>query len=292
VALLTPFDASGRVDDGALRAHIDALIADGIRGLVPAGSTGEAMSLDRDEYEQVIRVTIDHVAGRVPVVAGCSANATHHVVRNSLFAQDAGADALMITHPFYNHPTEDELFEHYADIARAVEVPIFVYNNPATTGVDASPELFGRLSELPHIDYVKETSGDSARVTRILEQSHGRLTVFGGQDNQALEQFVCGAAGWITGTANVIAAQCVALYEAAVIRGDIPAARVLYREMHPFLSHVETSGRGIQAIKEGMGRIGRPLGNVRPPLRALPQADAIEAGRHLDRALRAPLPTA
>jgi dihydrodipicolinate synthase len=285
VALLTPFDADGRVDEGALRAHIDSLIATGIRGFVPAGSTGEAMSLDRDEYERVIRVTVEHVSGRVPVVAGCSANATHHVVRNCHFAQDAGADGLMITHPFYNHPQDDELFEHYADIARAVELPIFVYNNPGTTGVDASPELLGRMSELPHVEYVKETSGDSARVTRILECSDGRLTVFSGQDNQALEQFVCGAMGWISGTANVIPAQCVALYDTAVVQGDYAGARRLYREMHPFLTHVETSGRGIQTIKECMEVTDRPLGKVRPPLRALPAADLDEARRYLDRAL-------
>lgn len=287
VALLTPFDEDGRIDEGALRAHIEALIATGIRGFVPAGSTGEAMSLDRDEYEQVIRVTVDHVSGRVPVIAGCSANATHHVVRNCHFAQDAGADGLMITHPFYNHPQDDELFEHYADIARAVELPIFVYNNPGTTGVDASPELLGRISELPHVEYVKETSGDSARVTRILECSDGRLTVFSGQDNQALEQFVCGATGWISGTANVIPAQCVALYDTAVLQGDYGAARKLYREMHPFLTHVETSGRGIQTIKESMEVIGRPLGKVRPPLRALPTTDLDEARGYLDRALGA-----
>lgn len=287
VALLTPFDANGRVDDGALRAHIDALIGAGISGFVPAGSTGEVMSLDRDEYEHVVRVTIDHVGGRVPVIAGCSANATHHVIGNCQFAQDAGADGLMITHPFYNHPTDDELFEHYADIARAVELPIFVYNNPGTTGVDASPELLGRLSEFPHIEYVKETSGDSARVTRILECSEGRLTVFSGQDNQVLEQFVCGAAGWISGTANVIPSQCVALYETAAVRGDYAAAREIYREMHPFLEHVETSGRGIQTIKECMEITGRPLGKVRPPLRALPAADLDRASRLLSRALRA-----
>ena len=287
VALLTPFDGSGRVDEAALRAHIDALIDAGISGFVPAGSTGEVMSLDRDEYERVITVTIDHVSGRVPVIAGCSANATHHVVRNCQFAQDAGADGLMITHPFYNHPTDDELVEHYADIARAVELPIVVYNNPGTTGVDASPELLGRISEFPHVEYVKETSGDSARVTRILECSKGRVSVFSGQDNQALEQFVCGASGWISGTANVIPAQCVALYETAVVKGDYATARRIYREIHPFLTHVETSGRGIQTIKECMGIEGRPLGRVRPPLRALPAADRDRVRRHLDRALRA-----
>ncbi|HEX7948978.1 MAG TPA: 4-hydroxy-tetrahydrodipicolinate synthase [Candidatus Limnocylindrales bacterium] len=292
VALLTPFDADGRVDEGALRAHIDALVADGIHGFVPVGSTGEAMSLDREEWERVICVTVDQVAGRAPVVPGCSANATHHVIRNCEFAQHAGADGLMITHPFYNHPTDDELLQHYGDIAAAAELPIFVYNNPGTTGVDASPELLGRMSRFPHVEYVKETSGDSSRVTRIQECAEGRLAVFGGQDNQVLEQFVCGAVGWISGTANVLAAQCVALYEAAVVRGDYASARVLYRDLHPFLEHVEMSGRGIQTIKACMELSGRPLGAVRPPLRPLSAADLETARDHLRRALSAPLPVA
>lgn len=290
VALLTPMDSSGHFDEAAFRGHLDALIDAGIRGFVPAGSTGEVMTLDRDEYERVISVAVRHVAGRVPVFAGCSANATHHVIENCRFAEDAGADGLMITHPFYSRPSADELYEHYEQIANSVELPIIVYNNPVTTGIDASPELFGRLSKLPHIEYVKETSGDSARVTRILECCEGRLRVFSGQDNQVLEAFACGASGWISGTANVIAAQCVALYRLAVEQQDFTRARALYREIHPFLTYAETSGRGIQVIKESMKIAGRPLGTVRPPLRELPKPMLDEATRYVERALRAPLP--
>ena len=290
VALLTPMDALGRFDEMSFRTHIDALLDAGIHGVVPAGATGEVMTLDRDEYERVITVAVEHVAGRVPVIAGCSANATHHVIENCRFAQDSGADGLMITHPFYSHPSDDELFEHYAQIARAVELPIVVYNNPGTTGIDASPELFGRLAELPHIEYVKETTADSARVTRILECTGGKLTVLSGQDNQVLEAFACGAGGWISGTANVLAAQSVALYELAVERGDFTQARSLYRELHPFFTYAETSGRGIQVIKESMLVAGRPLGQVRPPLRALPAPMREEAARHAERALHATLP--
>jgi 4-hydroxy-tetrahydrodipicolinate synthase len=289
-ALLTPMDSSGRLDEQAFRAHLDALIDAGVHGVVPVGSTGEFASLDRDEYRRVISLTVEHVAGRVRVVAGCSANATHHVIENCRFAQESGADGLLITHPFYSHPSEDELFEHYADIARAVELPIVIYNNPGTTGIDASPELFGRLATLPHVEYVKETSGDSARITRILECSKGELTVFSGQDNQALEHFVCGAGGWISASANVIPSQCVALYRLAVEQHDFIGARALYREIHPFLTYAETSGRGIQVLKESMRVVGRPLGAVRPPLRRLPKPMFDEATSHVQRALRAPLP--
>lgn len=290
VALLTPFNPAGQLDEPALRAHIDGLIAAGVHGLIPAGSTGEAMTLDAGEYHRVIAVTVEHVAGRVPVVAGCSANATHQVIANCRAAQDAGADGLMIIHPFYSHPTAEELFQHYAQIAHTVNLPIVIYNNPGTTGVDASPELFGRLADLPHVEYVKETSGDTARITRIRECSGDRLAIFSGKDDQALDHFACGASGWISGTSNVVPAQCVALYDLAVGRGDFAAARTLYRELHPFFNYSENSGYGIQAIKASMTIAGRPLGLPRSPLQPLPAASFDEVKPLVERALRAPLP--
>jgi 4-hydroxy-tetrahydrodipicolinate synthase len=290
VALLTPFDRQGRLDEPALRGHIDGLIEAGVHGLVPAGSTGEVMTLDPDEYRRVIEITVQHVAGRVSVVAGCSANATHQVVRNCLAAQDMGADGLMIIHPFYSHPTPDELYEHYATIAGVVSLPIVIYNNPSTTGVDAFPELFGRLAGLPHVEYVKETSGDTARITRILECSGDRLAVFSGKDDQALDHFACGASGWISGSANVIPAQCVALYDLAVGRGDFAAARILFRELQPFFNYTENSGHGVQAIKASTAVAGRPLGSPRAPLRSLPDAAFDEVRPLVERALRAALP--
>jgi 4-hydroxy-tetrahydrodipicolinate synthase len=285
-------DEAGRLDEPAFRGHLDGLIEAGVHGVVPGGSTGEVMTLDSDEYFRLIALTVEHVGGRVPVVAGCSANATHQVIANCRAAQDAGVDGLMVTHPFYSHPTESELFRHYEDIARNVELPIVVYNNPGTTGVDASPELLGRLALVPHIEYVKESSGDASRLTRILESSEGRMTVFSGTDHMALDHFATGAAGWVSASANVLAAQCVALYQLAVEEDDLQAARVLYRELHPFLTYSEVSGHGIQAIKASMLYVGRPLGEPRAPLRAISPQTLAEIKPLVERALRAPLPAA
>lgn len=196
----------------------------------------------------------------------------------------------MVTHPFYSHPTEDELYRHYEDIGQSVGLPLVLYNNPGTTGVDASPELLGRISQIPNIDYVKESSGDASRLTRIMEASEGRLNVFSGTDHLALDHFAAGAGGWVSASANVLAAQCVALYRLAAEEGDLDAAPALYREIHPFLTYSEVSGHGIQAIKGAMAFVGRPAGEPRPPLRAL-SAQALAAVRPLvDRALGAPLP--
>ncbi len=292
VAIATPMDASGRLDEPAFRGHVDALIDAGVHGIVPGGSTGEVMTLDADEYQRLIALAVEQVAGRVSVVAGCSANATHQVIANCRAAQDAGADGLMVTHPFYSHPTEPELFAHYDDIGRSVELPIVVYNNPGTTGVDASPELLGLLSQIPHIEYVKESSGDASRVTRILEATGGRMTVLSGTDHMALDHFSTGAQGWVSASANVLAAQCVALYRLAIEGADLQAARDLYREMHPFLTYSEVSGHGIQAIKAAMVFVDRPLGEPRPPLRAVSPQTLAEVKPMVERALTAPLPAA
>jgi 4-hydroxy-tetrahydrodipicolinate synthase len=292
VALATPMDEAGRLDEPAFRGHLDGLIDAGVNGVVPGGSTGEVMTLDADEYRRLIALTVEHVAGRVSVVAGCSANATHQVIANCRAARDAGVDGLMVTHPFYSHPTEEELYRHYEDIANSAALPIVVYNNPGTTGVDASPELLGRLSQLPNIEYVKESSGDASRLTRILDASGGGMTVLSGTDHMALDHFTTGAKGWVSASANVLAAQCVALYRLAVEDEDLQAARRLYREIHPFLTYSEVSGHGIQAIKASMVFVGRPLGEPRAPLRAISPQTLAEIKPMVERALRAPLPAA
>jgi 4-hydroxy-tetrahydrodipicolinate synthase len=292
VALATPMDDAGRLDEAAFRGHLDGLIDAGVHGVVPGGSTGEVMTLDPDEYRRLIALTVEHVAGRVSVVAGCSANATHQVIANCRSAQDAGVDGLMVTHPFYSHPTEAELFRHYEDIGNSAGLPIVVYNNPGTTGVDASPELLGRLSQVPNIEYVKESSGDASRLTRIVDASEGRLTVFSGTDHMSLDHFATGATGWVSASANVLAAQCVALYRLAVEEDDLKAARELYREIQPFLTYSEVSGHGIQAIKASMAFVGRPLGEPRPPLRAVSPQTLADVKPMVERALRAPLPAA
>ena len=282
VPILTPFDEAGQFDEVAFRGHIDWLIDSGVHGIVPAGSTGEALSLDLDEYHRVVETTISQVAGRVPVIAGCSANATRQVLENCAFAEDAGADAIMLVHPFYSLPDEDELEAHYRAVAAAINVPLVIYNNPFTTGVDASPDLLARLSELEPVRYVKESSGDSTRVVRIIEQSNGRMAVLSGSDNQALEHFACGATGWVAGAANVIPTECVELFDLAVRRRDLDGALAQYRRLFPYLHYVEATGKFVQANKVGVELIGRPLGQPRQPLQPLPPHMRSELREALD----------
>ncbi len=291
VPIVTPFTDSDALDVDALRDHIDFLIANGVHGLIPTGSTGEAQSLSPDEYHTVVSETLDHAAGRVPVFVGASANATRQVIANGNFAEQRGAAGLMITHPFYSLPDENELYEHYATVARNVGIPIMIYNNPFTTGVDSKPELLGRLSQLDHIEYVKECSLDSSRIVSILEESNDRLIVFAGTDNQALEHMSVGALGWVSGAANVIPRECVALFSLAVEQGRPKEALELYRRLYAYLTVCEATGKFVQVAKLGLELRGRRAGGPRAPLLQL-DPEFIERTRlALDRATTADVST-
>ena len=285
VPFITPFTEDDQVDVAALRDHIDFMIDNGVHGLIPAGSTGEAQSLSPEEYRAVVQETIDHVAGRVAVFAGASANATRQVISNCNFAEQHGATGLMITHPFYSLPDPGELYEHYATIARNVGLPIMIYNNPFTTGVDSKPDLLGRLSELEHIEYVKESSLDSSRIVSILEESDDRLTVFSGTDNQALEHMSVGAMGWVAGAANAIPRECVELYTLAVERKRSAEALQLYRRLHAYLTVCEATGKFVQVAKLGVELRGGRAGRPREPLQRLSPEFAARTEAALQRAL-------
>jgi 4-hydroxy-tetrahydrodipicolinate synthase len=289
VPFITPFTADDTIDVAALHDHIDFLVDSGVHGLIPAGSTGEGQSLSPDEYRLVIRESVDHTAGRVPVFAGCSANATRQVIANCNFAEEHGASGVMITHPFYSLPDEAELYHHYATVAGNVGIPIMVYNNPFTTGVDSKPELLGRLSQLEHIESVKESSGDSSRIVSILEESHDRLIVFSGTDNQVLEHLSVGARGWVSGAANVIPRECVELYTLAV-EGRAKEALELYRRLYDYLTVCETYGKFVQVAKLGVELSGRRAGPPRSPLLPLDAQLTARTRAALDRAERVAAP--
>lgn len=290
VPFVTPFTADDAIDIEALHDHIDFLIQNGVHGLIPTGSTGEAQSLSPDEYRVVVSETLDHAAGRIPVFVGCSANATRQVIANCNFAEGHGASGVMITHPFYSLPDENELYSHYATVAKNVGIPIMVYNNPFTTGVDSKPELLGRLSELDHIESVKESSLDSSRIVAILEASNDRLVVFSGTDNQALEHLSVGAQGWVSGAANVIPSECVELFSLSVEQGRHEEALELYRRLFPYLDICEGTGKFVQVAKLGLELRGRRAGQPRAPLLPVDSQIAERTRVALDRALRVPNP--
>ncbi len=284
VALVTPMTGDQEVDDRALTAFTDHLIAEGrVHGLAPLGSTGEYYALSAEERRRVLRTVLDTAAGRVPVVAGANAGSTREVVRFCREAEQLGAAGVLLAAPYYSLPTADELFAHFRAVNDAIGIPIMLYNYPGRTGVDLTPDLIVRLAELEQVQYVKESSGDATRTTEILRRCGERLTVFCGCDTLALESFAAGATGWVGGVANVFPRHHVELYETAVLLKDFAAGRELDYRLLPLLSLFEGGGKYTQLVKAGCGLAGHPVGPPRQPL--LPPtaeelamlADAMEA---------------
>lgn len=273
--LVTPFTEDHQeVDAPRLRSHIENLIKTGrVHGITALGSTGEYASLSESERQLVMETTIDAARKRVPVIIGASAITTRLSVALAKAAERAGADAIVVNPQSYWVPTEQELFDHYGALARAIDIPILVYNSPGTTKVDMSAKFIARLHrEFSNCVAVKDSSGDIRRVQDILELTHGEMSVSIGRQSLALAAFATGATFWTTGIANTIPTFCADVYEEAVVRRNFDAARTLFRRILPLCDFFAEKSlcRSVKAAAELMGR---GLGPPRLPLQHLAAAD-------------------
>ena len=268
--LVTPFTADGRrVDSAALRRLVDYQIAQGVHGLVPLGSTGEFLSMTRDERAEVIETVIEQSSGRVPVLVGTGAEWTRDAAAFSRDAETMGADGVMIIPPYYSVPTEQELFVHYKTIADAIGIPIMLYNNPATANVDILPETVAKLSQIPNVRYIKESTLDVTRVRDIVRLCGDLVTVFAGV--LGYESFFLGAEGWVAVCSNVIPHWSAELFELVADKRDMAAALALYNKITPLLWWVG-GPRYVSGTKAAFDLIGMPMGPPRPPRLPLPEA--------------------
>ena len=266
--MVTPFKSNEDLDIDGFKSNIDFYVENGVHGLVVGGSTGEFATLTQDEHKKIISAAVDRVNGKVPLLAGTAYCATRYTVEMSKYAEDAGVDGLLIVPPYYNKPNESEIYDHYSAVASAVHIPIMLYNNPFTSKVDMRPELVGKLSILPNVTHVKESSSDVTRIWKIRELTSDRLTVFCGADNLALESFVMGAKGWICVIANILPKECANLYELAVLQRDTERARKLYSELLPLCNLFEDTGMFAALSKAGLELLGKTGGRPRRPMRS------------------------
>jgi 4-hydroxy-tetrahydrodipicolinate synthase len=270
---VTPFDRNGGVDEDTLRVHIRWLLDEGgVHGIIPAGSTGEFAFLSEDEWRQVVRAAVEAVNGQAPVIVGAAACSTDEAIRRAKFAENAGADGVMVIPPYYGHLSQEELYQHFAALESAVGLPIMLYNNPGAAGSDLLPETVARLAALDGIEAIKESTGEMQRVGAIQRLCGENIEVLCGCDTLPLEMFQAGVEGWVAAPSNVIAKECVALYRLAVEAQDFEHARALYARMMPLLELFENSGQYVQLNKAGLELLGRPVGAPRPPLRAPDEA--------------------
>ena len=268
--LVTPFTADGAaVDLPALERLVEFQIENGIEGLIPLGSTGEFLSVSREERTAITETVIRAAAGRVPVLIGTGAEDTREAVALAREADGMGADGVLVIPPFYSVPTEDELYVHYKGIADAIGIPVMVYNNPATANVDLTPPILARLSTIAGCCYVKESTLEVTRVRDILAASDGRMAVFAGV--LGYESAWLGAVGWVAVCSNVVPRLSADMFRAAAA-GDRATALPLYRRLAPLLPWVG-GPRYVSGTKAALRLIGRDMGPPRPPRLPLPETD-------------------
>ncbi len=265
-AMVTPMTVDQEVDHPTLGEFTEYLIAEGVHGLAPLGSTGEYYALSDREREAVVKTTLESAAGRVPVLVGTNGGGTRQVVAYSQQAEALGAAGVLLAAPYYSLPTPDELLAHFKAINDAIGIPIMLYNYPGRTGVDMTPELIERLAQLKNVQYIKESTGDATRVSEIIRRCGETIKVFCGCDTLALESFLMGAIGWVSGVVNALPQAHVELYDRAVVQQDLLAAREHYYALLPVLSLMEAGGKYTQYVKAACALRGHPVGPPRQPL--------------------------
>jgi len=263
---ITPFSAGGeQLDLPALGESIERLIHGGVQAIAPLGSTGEGAYLSDSEWQQVAEYSLARIDNRVPSIVSVSDLTTAGAMRRARFAQAHGADAVMVLPTAYWKLGEAEILQHYRAIGDAIDIPIMLYNNPATSGTDMSVELILRIvREVANVTMVKESTGDIQRMHKLQLLGEGQVPFYNGCNPLALEAFVAGAKGWCTAAPNLIPALNQALYQ-AVLEGDLAQARSLFYRQLPLLDFILKGGLPA-TIKAGLGLTGLPVGEPRRPV--------------------------
>jgi 4-hydroxy-tetrahydrodipicolinate synthase len=264
VALVTPMDAEGKVDDAALQRLIDFHVDAGTAGIVAVGTTGESATLDEAEHCAVIARCVELAAGRVPVIGGTGANATAEAIRLTRCAERAGADAALLVTPYYNKPTQAGLIAHHRAVAEAVGIPQILYNVPGRTACDLLPETTAELSRVENIVGVKDATGDLERVSRLREGCGPDFALYSGDDGTASEFMLRGGDGVISVTANVAPALMRRMCEAA-LAGDRDAALVLNERLDGLHRALFAESNPIP-VKWAMAEMGLTQAGIRLPL--------------------------
>jgi 4-hydroxy-tetrahydrodipicolinate synthase len=262
-AATTQFDADLHVDIDASQRVLDALVTDGVHGLVVLGTCGENNSLEPDEKRRLLKAATEVVAGRVPVIVGVSELTTRRAADFAKDAEKLGADALMVLPAMVYVPTEAELETHFRKVAAASSLPIMLYNNPPAYRVNIGLEVLERLADVPTIAAIKESAPDTRRFTDIFNACGDRFVRMAGLDDVALEGLVLGAKGWISGLTSAFPKESVALVE-AIQRGDMTRALKIYQWFMPLL-HLDSAHDLVQSIKLAESIMGRGTERVRPP---------------------------
>ena len=270
-ALVTPF-RRGAVAYDDLRKLVAAQIKAGISGLVPVGTTGESPTVTHEEHNEIIRATIDAAAGRVPVIAGTGSNSTHEAIYTTQAADEAGADGMLVVAPYYNRPTQEGLYQHFAQIAEATDKPIILYSIPGRCGVEIGVPVIERLrAKYAHVAHIKEAGGSVDRVDQIITALGKDITVLSGDDSLTLPFMAVGAKGVVSVASNLLPREVSKLVDLA-LANEYPKARALHRRLYPVFKHlfIESNPAPVKLAMAEAGLISSE--EVRSPLCGLSAA--------------------
>jgi 4-hydroxy-tetrahydrodipicolinate synthase len=267
-ALVTPMLEDGRVDYAALRRLIDWHIAEGTDCISVVGTTGESPTVTVEEHCEIIRVTVEQAAGRVPVMAGCGANSTAEAIELARFAKKVGADCQLQVVPYYNKPTQEGQYQHFKAIAEATgDLPIILYNVPGRTVADMAPETVLRLAQVPGIVGIKEATGNIERAQWLIREAPEGFSIYSGDDPTAVALMLLGGHGNISVTANVAPSLMHELCMAA-IAGDVARARAIQKQLLPLHKALFVEANPIP-VKWALQRMGQIGAGIRLPLTPL-----------------------
>lgn len=281
-AATTQFAPDLSLDLSATQKVQDALVRDGVHGLIIMGTVGENNSLEPDEKRAVLKAAVEAVDHRVPLIAGVSEFDTKRAIAFARDAEKAGADGLMLLPAMVYVPAEGELVAHFRAVSEATSLPIMLYNNPPAYRVSVSVEAMKRLADRPNIVCLKESAPDTRRFTDLYNALGDRFILFAGLDDVALEGLLLGAKGWVSGLTNAFPKESLALYEAA-LAGDLETARAIYRWFMPLL-HLDAEHDLVQSIKLAEQIMDRGSERVRPPRYPLTGARRAEVSALVEQA--------
>lgn len=282
VAIVTPMQPDGKVDDDALSRLIEFHIAEGTEGIISVGTTGESATLSVEEHGWVIQRTINLVEGRIPVIAGTGANSTAEAIVLAQHAKDAGADATLSVVPYYNKPNQAGMLAHFSAIADAVDVPMFLYNVPGRTVVDMLPETSAELSKHRNIVGIKDAAGGPERTRALVEQCVDGFSVMSGEDDTCCESLIAGGHGFISVTANVAPRLMRAMCDAARA-GNAEEARAINARLQP-LHDAMFCEPSPCAAKWALAQMGLMDAAVRLPILPLTEASYAQVDAALEAA--------
>ncbi|PES66911.1 4-hydroxy-tetrahydrodipicolinate synthase [Bacillus cereus] len=259
--LITPMDEFQEIDWKGVKPNVNYFIEKKVAGIIINGSTGEFVSLSKEERFNMVETVLKEVDGRIPVIVGTAAETTKETIEYTKHAEAHGADCALIINSYYCKPKEEEIYFHFKEISNAVNIPIMLYNNPFTSGVDMSTELMLRIGkECENVTHIKESSGDIRKARDLVRQGEGAFQVFCGSEDLVMESYLVGASGWVSVAGNIVPGLVTKMYE-HFQNGELEKAWEINDAILPLCEFLEGSGKYVQIVKRSMelhGQVGGP----------------------------------